>query len=224
MLCLAVSDLPEGLQWGYELKLDGYRAIGIKTRGRVLLLSRNGKDFTRPFQPLACALDAVPDETVVDGEVGALDETGRPSFNLLQNYSSNEYTLVFYTFDLPIFAGKSLMREPLKVRRELLRSKVMPLLGDKAEFTSIGPNGPEFHRRGFSGGTPGGKGNNFPQCGEVAAVRFADPVVPPHDSPRSGLTEPTERSIGSSWREATATLVRSSLSLCCWQAQHHFSS
>jgi len=58
MLCLAVAELPEGPQWKYELKLDGYRAIGLSARGRVHLLSRNGKDFSRRFQPLACALEA----------------------------------------------------------------------------------------------------------------------------------------------------------------------
>jgi DNA ligase D-like protein (predicted ligase) len=129
-LCLAVPDLPDGSQWEYELKLDGYRAIGLKARGRALLLSRNGKDFTRRFQPVARALEALPDETVIDGEVVALDETGRPSFNLLQNYATSEYTLVFYAFDLLMLAGKNLMREPLKVRRELLRTKVMPTLAE----------------------------------------------------------------------------------------------
>jgi bifunctional non-homologous end joining protein LigD len=128
MLCLAVAELPTGSEWGYELKLDGYRAIGIKTRGRVLLLSRNGKDFSRRFEPLTRALEALRDETAIDGEIVALDDTGRPSFNLLQNHASNKYTLVFYAFDLLYLAGKSLMREPLLVRRNLLRTEVMPRL------------------------------------------------------------------------------------------------
>lgn len=130
MLCLAVSELPNGPQWEYELKLDGYRAIGLRARGRTLLLSRNGKDFTQRFQAIARALEALPDETVIDGEVVALDETGRPSFNLLQNYARSEYTLVFYAFDVPILVGKNLMREPLKVRRELLRTRVMPTVAE----------------------------------------------------------------------------------------------
>ena len=130
MLCLSVPDLPTGSQWEYELKLDGYRAIGLKTHHRALLLLRNGKDFTRRFQSIARALEALPSETVIDGEVVALDETGRPSFNLLQNYATSEYTLVFYAFDMPILAGKNLNREPLKVRRELLRTKVMPTLAE----------------------------------------------------------------------------------------------
>jgi bifunctional non-homologous end joining protein LigD len=135
MLCLAVSDLPDGSEWEYELKLDGYRAIGLKTSGRVLLLSRNGKDFSQRFQPLTRALEALPDETVIDGEVVALDESGRPSFSLLQNYASGEYTLVFYAFDLPILAGKDLTSERLEVRRELLRTKVMPQLEEPIRFS-----------------------------------------------------------------------------------------
>jgi bifunctional non-homologous end joining protein LigD len=135
MLCLAVSELPTGSAWEYELKLDGYRAIGLKTNGRVLLFSRNGKDFTRRFEPIARALDVLPDETVIDGEVVALDDSGRPSFNLLQNYASSEYTLVFYAFDLLHLAGKNLRREPLKVRRELLRTKLMPHLAEPIRFS-----------------------------------------------------------------------------------------
>jgi bifunctional non-homologous end joining protein LigD len=59
MLCLAVAELPTGSQWEYELKLDGYRAIGLKARGRVQLLSRNGKDFTQRFRALARALETL---------------------------------------------------------------------------------------------------------------------------------------------------------------------
>jgi bifunctional non-homologous end joining protein LigD len=72
---------------------------------------------------------------VIDGEVVALDESGRPSFNLLQNYSSNEYTLVFYVFDLMQFAGKDLRRETLKIRRELLRTKLMPHQAEPIRFS-----------------------------------------------------------------------------------------
>jgi ATP-dependent DNA ligase len=64
-----------------------------------------------------------------------LDEQGRRSFNLLQNYATSEYTLVFYAFDVPILAGKNLMREPLRVRRELLRAQVIPTLAEPIRFS-----------------------------------------------------------------------------------------
>jgi ATP-dependent DNA ligase len=73
MLLLATETLPEGPGWSYELKLDGYRALGIKTGGMVQLRSRNDKDFNRKYPGISKALDALPDETVVDGEVVALD-------------------------------------------------------------------------------------------------------------------------------------------------------
>jgi ATP-dependent DNA ligase len=52
MACLAVANLPAGSDWEYALKLDGYRAIAFKTRGRVHLRSRNGKDFSERFWSL----------------------------------------------------------------------------------------------------------------------------------------------------------------------------
>ncbi len=135
MACLAVDRLPVGPEWEYELKFDGYRAIGFKTRGRVHLMSRNGKDFSERFQELTDALKALPNETAIDGEIVALDEVGKPSFNLLQNYVCNEYSLVFFAFDLPILAGEDLRGEPLEVRRKLLRTNLMPRLPEPIRFS-----------------------------------------------------------------------------------------
>jgi ATP-dependent DNA ligase len=108
MLSLAVPKLPEGPAWSYELQFDGYRALGMKTDGRVQLLSRNGKNFTRRFTLIASALEKLPDETMIDGEVVAFDLEGRPSFNVLQNHRSLKTELQFYVFDLLILRGKDL--------------------------------------------------------------------------------------------------------------------
>lgn len=127
MLCLAVKALPEGPNWQFELKLDGYRGIGIKSKGRAHLASRNGKNFSERFRAVARALDRLPDETVIDGEIVAVDEDGLPSFNRLQNFEGAEPTVLFYAFDLVILAGTDLRSRPLDQRRALLRDLMTSL-------------------------------------------------------------------------------------------------
>jgi bifunctional non-homologous end joining protein LigD len=88
MLCLAVPKLPEGPAWQYEVKLDGYRAIAVRTKGGVELWSRNKKDFSRRFPNVARALKPLPAETVLDGEIVAVNGDGHPSFSSLQNFGN----------------------------------------------------------------------------------------------------------------------------------------
>jgi ATP-dependent DNA ligase len=109
MLLQRTEKLPEGASWLYELKLDGFRAEAIKSGGRLQLRSRNDKDFNARYPAIAQALAAMPDETVIDGEIVALDESGRPSFNALQNYGASIASLVYYVFDVMILAGKDVM-------------------------------------------------------------------------------------------------------------------
>jgi bifunctional non-homologous end joining protein LigD len=129
MLLQRAEKLLEGSSWTYELKLDGFRAQAVKTGGRVHLRSRNDKDFNLKYPNIAQALAAMPDETVVDGEIVALDESGRPSFNALQNGSASA-PLIYYVFDVMIVAGKDVMNEPLTVRRQLLRERVLAKLSE----------------------------------------------------------------------------------------------
>jgi bifunctional non-homologous end joining protein LigD len=124
MLLRRTETLPEGADWRYELKYDGFRALAIKTDGRVCLRSRNNNDFTSRFPAVAKALAAVTDETVLDGEIVALDREGRPSFNLLQNYGSSAAPLFYYVFDVMVIGGRDVMQEPLGRRRELLERAV----------------------------------------------------------------------------------------------------
>ena len=117
MLLQRREHLPERADWIYELKLDGYRALAIKTEGKVRLRSRNDNDFNHRYPSIVKVLARLPNETVVDGEVLALDESGKPSFNALQNYDSSHPEIFFYVFDLLILAGRKVMPEPLSVRR-----------------------------------------------------------------------------------------------------------
>jgi bifunctional non-homologous end joining protein LigD len=120
MLLLRTEELPQGGSWVYELKLDGFRGE-VKSGGRVHLRSRNDKDFNARYPAIVQALATMPDETVIDGEVVALDESGRPSFNTLQNHGSSTAPVVYYAFEVMILAGRDVMNKPLNMRRELLR-------------------------------------------------------------------------------------------------------
>jgi DNA ligase D-like protein (predicted ligase) len=128
MPCLAVEKLPEGEAWEYELKLDGYRALAVKHEGRVTLFSRNRNQFNGRFPAIAAAFARLPDATIIDGEIVAIDESGRPSFSRLQNFSANANAITFYAFDMPMWKGEDLQKQPLDKRRELLRTKAMPKL------------------------------------------------------------------------------------------------
>jgi bifunctional non-homologous end joining protein LigD len=122
MECLAVAKLPDGQQWRYEIKLDGYRAEAVKSDGNLILYSRRRKSFNRQFPLIVEALADLPDNTVIDGEVVALDNVGRPDFNLLQNFRSAASRIHYFVFDLLIHKGRDLTRLPLVERREIMRS------------------------------------------------------------------------------------------------------
>lgn len=134
MLLLKTDALPEGEQWTYQLKLDGYRAIAFTSGGTLHLRSRNDKDFAVRYPSVLEGLARLPDETVVDGEVVAFDEEGRPSFSALQNYGSAPAPVVFYVFDVMVLAGDDLRRQALKVRRKLLEKKVLPKLAEPVRY------------------------------------------------------------------------------------------
>jgi len=136
MLLLRAERLPEGPNWLYELKLDGYRALAIKSGGKVQLRSRNDKDFNVRYPGLVSALGSMPDETVLDGEVVALDAEGRPAFGKLQNHSP-AMPVYFFIFDLLILGGRDVMAEPLLKRRALIERHVLPTLADPIRYSPI---------------------------------------------------------------------------------------
>src|ERR1700722_16133555 len=106
MECLPVSKLPEGPEGSYEIKLDGYRLEAVKKKGEVTLFSRRGNVLNRQFSYIAAALKDLPDDTILDGEVVALDAQGRSGFNLLQNLRSAESKIHYYVFDILAHKGK----------------------------------------------------------------------------------------------------------------------
>ena len=137
MLLLRTESLPESADFSYELKFDGYRTLAIKTGGKVRLRSRNDNDFNTRYPGIVKALAPMPDETVIDGEVVALDESGKPSFNTLQNYRSAGAPLHYIIFDVLILRGKDVMGEPLIKRRELLEKHVLPKMEEPIRYSPL---------------------------------------------------------------------------------------
>ena len=121
MLLLSTDRLPDDrAKWEYQLKLDGYRAIAFKSANTVQLRSRNDNDFSRRYPAVTRGLANLPNETVLDGEIVAFDEQGRPSFNALQNFGGSHTPIVYYVFDVIVLAGRDLAGETLTRRRALL--------------------------------------------------------------------------------------------------------
>ncbi|MGA2580193.1 MAG: non-homologous end-joining DNA ligase [Bryobacteraceae bacterium] len=137
MLLLRTEKLPEGPDWFHELKFDGYRALAIKAGGKVHLRSRNDNDFNGRYPSIVKALGVMPEDTVIDGEVVALDPDGKPSFNLLQNYGFAVAPLHFFIFDLLVLKGRDVMQEPLTERRELLEKHVFPKMEEPIRYSPL---------------------------------------------------------------------------------------
>ncbi len=135
MLLLSTGRLPNDQgTYEYGLKLDGYRAIAFKTSGKVFLRSRNNKDFSARYRAVVRALGGLPDDTVIDGEIVALDESGKPSFSLLASLASSEASIHYYVFDVMVLNGRDIMREPLAIRRALLQQEVLPTLAEPLRY------------------------------------------------------------------------------------------
>src|SRR5215467_11558810 len=106
MQVLRVRDLPAG-DWVYEMKFDGYRALAFKSGKEVRLISRNRTNFDNDYPPLIDSLKSLAaKQAIFDGEIAALDDEGKSSFQLLQSYGKAKQTsLVYYAFDLLFLEG-----------------------------------------------------------------------------------------------------------------------
>jgi DNA ligase D-like protein (predicted ligase) len=126
MDCLPVTKLPEGPEWTYELKLDGYRLEAVRAAGETTLYSRRRNVLNQKFPYIVSALNSLPEDTVIDGELVAMGPDGRPNFNLLQNFRSAEAHITYYAFDVLVHKGKDLTLLPLSERRRILHSVIKP--------------------------------------------------------------------------------------------------
>ena len=124
---------PAGKDWFYEIKFDGFRALGYCDGANVNLLSRNEKSFNEKFPEIVEALaDLKLKDCIVDGEIVALDAKGVSSFQLLQAYELGQErpAIYYYVFDLLRADGKDLRRQSLVERKEQLEK----LLGKESKL------------------------------------------------------------------------------------------
>jgi bifunctional non-homologous end joining protein LigD len=122
MKALLVESPPPG-DWLYEIKFDGFRAIGLKGGAEARLLSRNENDFGAKFPEVLESISELNvKDAVVDGEIVALDKEGISSFQLLQAFDLGEERppIFYYAFDLLRLNGKDLRESPLSERKEKL--------------------------------------------------------------------------------------------------------
>jgi bifunctional non-homologous end joining protein LigD len=123
-LATLVDDVPTGSDWIYEYKYDGYRLLLATGDAVATAWTRHGKDWSDKFRALVRAASTLPPGCLIDGEAVAIDESGKPSFQLLQSTLKDQKgaNLVFYAFDLLVDQGEDIKRLPNIVRKDRLAS------------------------------------------------------------------------------------------------------
>lgn len=145
-----------GVDWLFEPKWDGYRAICFLDAGTVRFVSRNGNDLTARFPALQSVSTSIKAQAaVIDGEIVALDDDGMPCFDKMRSRRT-ACEIVFYAFDLLSVDGKKLTEQPLLKRKAALK-RILPrrgtgrirytdhVIGDGEELFG------ELERRGLEG-------------------------------------------------------------------------
>jgi bifunctional non-homologous end joining protein LigD len=148
-LATLVDKPPPGDEWFHELKFDGYRLLCHLHNGQVRFWTRNQNDWTAKFPNLSKAVKALPLKSVIlDGEVVALDASGRASFQRLQQSINKNMGagLLFHVFDLIYIEGFNLTKTPLRERKRVLAELFEPLAdsGVLRYSDHIEGNGAEF--------------------------------------------------------------------------------
>ena len=194
MLATLVDDPFDNANWIYEIKWDGYRAIGNVLDGEVELISRNLKPFTDRYKPVADALSGLKVSAVFDGEIVAVEERGLANFQLLQNWMNTpEAHLQFFIFDILWLDGYDVTALPLTERKALLQ-KVLPPNHEILKFSDhVVGKGHQFFRAALDGGLEGimaKRGDSPYQIGTRTADWLKIKVNQRQEVIITGFTEP----------------------------------
>ncbi|MBV9183241.1 MAG: non-homologous end-joining DNA ligase [Acidobacteria bacterium] len=156
MECKRVAKLPEGEDWIYEIKQDGYRAIGLVDGNSAILYSMSGHDYSSEFRHITFALKNLHQgNLVLDGEIVSLDERGRARFQQLQNRRSSKRPIVYYIFDVLHRNERDMLTLQLDERRQILEEIGShfsdPLRLNPIFRAALGPLVHEVKRLGLEG-------------------------------------------------------------------------
>jgi bifunctional non-homologous end joining protein LigD len=159
-LATLMTEAPKGDEWLHELKFDGYRLLCFLERGHVRLWTRNQKDWTEKFPDVVKALKTLKVQSaILDGEIVALDATGRSSFQMLQQSIKQPRgrNLVLHVFDLLYLDGFLITRTPLIERKRVLSELLETVSSNRMLRYSdhIEGNGPKFFKQACELGIEG---------------------------------------------------------------------
>ena len=127
-LATLVAAVPQGNDWVFEMKYDGYRCLAAIVGDQVQLFTRTGKDWSEQFQAIAPPLRKLTKGTaLIDGELCAFDAKGRTDFSTLKDHLSNGGSLTYFAFDMLEQDGKDLTKLPLIERKARLQKLLGPI-------------------------------------------------------------------------------------------------
>lgn len=124
MLCSLLKQPFDDPEYLFEIKWDGYRIIAYKDDRFVKITSRGGHDYSKKYPSIVGALENLPHNIVLDGEVIVLNSEGKPDFDALQNFNGKRSGVFYYVFDVLWLDGANLMKLPLLERKRILRDVV----------------------------------------------------------------------------------------------------
>jgi bifunctional non-homologous end joining protein LigD len=142
MLATLEKTVPRGDDWEFEIKWDGYRIVTRLAGGEPELRSRKDQDYTERFSNVSRALPRAlrTSDCVLDGEICALDENGRPSFSAMQQGKADT-PIVYFVFDLLEVEGEPIVDLPLTERRKRLE-KLLDKRNKTVRFSETFDDGP----------------------------------------------------------------------------------
>jgi bifunctional non-homologous end joining protein LigD len=154
MLACPVDEPFDHPDWIFEVKWDGYRAVAEISDGQVRLYSRNKLSFEKRFTPIVDSLQHIGHDCVIDGEAVVLDDSGKPKFQLIQDYPKSGGKLIYIVFDLLYLDGHNLEKLPLTRRKEIL-AKLVEGLPNVSVSEHVAKQGVAFYRAAEEQGLEG---------------------------------------------------------------------